>query len=82
MWRLCLWSRFLVAQERLDELDPAGFEVKARKVLSGLGFHDTMTVPPIISLTSITSFIHSFSKLLFCNILELTGIHPTIIEYF
>jgi hypothetical protein len=28
-----------------SELDPDGFEVKARKVLSGLGFHDTMTVP-------------------------------------
>lgn len=29
----------------MDELDPAMFEVKAKKVLSGLGFHDTMTVP-------------------------------------
>ena len=59
MWRLCLWSRFLVAQERLDELDPAGFEVKARKVLSGLGFHDTMTVPPI-SEAHLHHIIHSF----------------------
>ena len=83
MWRLCGLAFFLVAQERLDELDPAGFEVKARKVLSGLGFHDTMTVRTAhLPHLHITSFIHSFSTLLVCNILELTGIHPTIIEYF
>ncbi len=38
-------QRLVAIAERLDELDPSGFEVKARKVLSGLGFHDTMTVP-------------------------------------
>ena len=38
-------QRLVVIAERLDELDPSMFEVKARKVLSGLGFHDTMTVP-------------------------------------
>lgn len=38
-------QRLVAIAERLDELDPSGFEVKARKVLSGLGFHETMTVP-------------------------------------
>jgi|EP01047_Picozoa_sp_COSAG01_P107991 ATP-binding cassette subfamily F protein 2 len=36
-------ERLTAINDRLDELDPATFESKARKVLSGLGFHETMT---------------------------------------